>query len=624
VLRVPARRVLVFYWHPVSLPIRAAISHHLRVLDRAPEPHEVLYFNTFRGVPAWLRYLRPDAIILHTTLLCLRWTHLFEWIRKELRWIAELRCARLAVPQDEYDHAELLDEWLAEMRVTDVFSIFEGAKRDLVYPQLRGRARFHKCFTGYIDESTARRVAARLLEGTERRYGVVYRATHLPYWFGSHGQLKHRIAGVIDERAHAHSVRTDISTRVEDTILGDPWFDFLMSGRTVLGCESGSSVLDRRGEIQSEIRQRLESNPGLGFEDIDRTMPDGWDRYQFFALSPRHFEAVITKTCQVLVEGEYEGVLKSGRHYISLRRDFANVDQVLDHVQDSDMTRHIAETAYEEIYLGGAYGYAAFAAQITRVLEQHETTGTWLRRLWPGALVLPLARTAAIRSELPDTSLPEASRPPKPPLGPAPPPPEALAGLGKVSSLLLRLVEQLEGWSVLARLRLAPMQASAKGLRMCWFLLQDARLCRIVLAWAARVPIRSSIPLDQMLADILRLGMLRRTMAHGGGGGFVVRAYYDPKRNELRFQSEQSDAGLAPAPALEISRWRLRKGPIGAIVWDHSPVGVWLHGIQLGPSGVYRFEALSRLARIEPDVVWNALQRLLDEHDQRARPCADS
>ena len=49
----------------------------------------------------------------------------------------------------------------------------------------------------------------------------------------------------------------------------------------------------------------------------------GWDSYAFFAISPRHLEAVVTKTAQVLVEGSYSGVLEPERHYIPVRRDFS-------------------------------------------------------------------------------------------------------------------------------------------------------------------------------------------------------------------------------------------------------------------------------------------------------------
>jgi len=102
-----------------------------------------------------------------------------------------------------------------------------------------------------------------------------------------------------------------------------------MSGRAVIGAESGSSVLDARGEIQRRIGRLLAEQPGLSFEEVDAQMPDGWDSYAFFAMSPRHLEAVITKTAQVLVEGRYSGVLEPGRHYIPLRRDLANLDEAL-------------------------------------------------------------------------------------------------------------------------------------------------------------------------------------------------------------------------------------------------------------------------------------------------------
>src|SRR5438270_5172079 len=102
-------RVLVLYWHPVGLPIRAAIYHHLRSLDHGSGRYEACYVNTFGSVLRRLRYLPVDAVILHTTLLCLRWSQFFEKIRRDLLWLSELPCPKIALPQDEYDHAELLE-----------------------------------------------------------------------------------------------------------------------------------------------------------------------------------------------------------------------------------------------------------------------------------------------------------------------------------------------------------------------------------------------------------------------------------------------------------------------------------------------------------------------------------
>src|SRR2546423_13162211 len=102
--------------------------------------------------------------------------------------------------------------------------------------------------TGYIDEGMAARAAARMVPSWKRTCDIVYRAADLPFWFGQHGYQKVRIGEVVHERARARGMRVDISNRFENTIYGDAWTDFMISGRCVIGTESGSSVLDRRGE----------------------------------------------------------------------------------------------------------------------------------------------------------------------------------------------------------------------------------------------------------------------------------------------------------------------------------------------------------------------------------------
>lgn len=365
-----SKHVLVLYWHQEpDNNMRAAVRHHLRALDYLSGADlEVLYCNVYHGAPSWLRHRRFDAILLHNTLLCLRWSHLFELCKWRLRWVRASDCPKIALPQDEYDHSEILDEWLHEWGVTVIFTNFGENHRRVLYPIMHDKAHFCECFTGYVDESIAQRYEKQLMPAGARPYDIVYRATRLPYWFGSHGQLKYRIAEVVVRRAEARGLRVDISTRVEDTIIGDGWLDFLASGRVVIGCESGSSVLDRRGEIRSTIQALLRREPGLSFEEVRERLPKGWDDYQFFALSPRHFEAIVTKTCQVLVRGTYDGVLEPDKHYIPLERDFSNIDSVLERIGDRDYTQGIAEQAYEQIYRSGCYSYRKFAGDIQAAL----------------------------------------------------------------------------------------------------------------------------------------------------------------------------------------------------------------------------------------------------------------
>ncbi len=371
-MAIAPRRILVLYWlrEPME-KMRIGIRHHLRALEHSKVKYEILYYNTVSGAPAWLRHLGFDAVILHTTFLCMRWSYLFYHWKWGLRWIGDLKCEKIAMPQDEYDHSEILDEWLYEWGVSTIFTNFDECHRNILYPIMHDKAHFYRCFTGGIDEINAKLYEGKLLPTEERPKDIVYRATHLPYWFGSHGQLKHRIAEVVVERAKAHGLRCDISTRREDTIVGDRWLDFLASGKAVIGCESGSSVLDRRGEIQALVRHLLKSHPELTFEEAYGRLPRGWDDYRFFAVSPRHFESVITKTCQILVEGDYDGVLEPEKHYLSLKRDFSNLDDVLEKIRDHQYVREMVERAYKDIYLSGRYSYRKVAGDLEQALSEH-------------------------------------------------------------------------------------------------------------------------------------------------------------------------------------------------------------------------------------------------------------
>jgi hypothetical protein len=587
VARFRPLRVLVLYWHPVGTPIRAAIYHHLHALDHGTRQHDVWYVNTFSALPRWLRYMPVDGVILHTTLLCLRWSEFFVGIRRDLLWLSDLSCPKIALPQDEYDHSELLNEWLLELGVSDVFSVFEGPDRDLLYQRLTGHAAFHKCFTGYIDEATASEVSKRLVPISARPLDIVYRASHLPYWFGRQGQLKDRIGTVVLERALERGLRTDISTRAEDTILGERWFDFLMSGRTVLGCESGSSVLDRRGEMQVRIHRMLARKPEMAFEEVSQQMPTGWDGHAFFALSPRHFESVITKTCQVLIEGEYEGVFKRERHYIPMRRDLSNVDEVLDRVEDRRLTQEIADTAYEEIYLSGKYGYAALATDIENVLCRARTG----ERRPKGVRVRTLGRVAG-------GMLAERDRVAQPQRGVSPAPP---SGRG------------VRGARFMTRLRVASRIVVAKRL-LTTSLWRQRSSIKILFAWFMSREVRRAAGLSQFILDLVTLELVRDAVNGQGDHEFRVVVSYDADRGEFKFESRRRGGEGAGRPG-GVSGAAVPRGLLRSIVWDHGAMGPWVSpspgrpgiGTWLGPDGQYRFDALLRLASSHDQLVWQAL-----------------
>lgn len=526
------RRILVLYWHPEGTAMRLAVDRHLRLLEGRGA--RILYHNALEPAPPWIRWTAPDLCVLHTTFLGARWHYDFERYRRRFRWIGALDCPKVALPQDEYDHSDVLDEWLAELGVTSVYSCFGPEERRILYPTLGNRVPFHETLTGFIDEEAAAALATRMLPHSQRPNDVVYRATNLPYWFGSHGQLKHRIAEVVQERAGRLGLRTDISTRPEDTIYGDGWLDFLMSGRAVVGAESGSSVLDRRGEIRQRISLLLAERPDLTLEQVDEEMPPGWDSYAFFAISPRHLEAVITKTAQVLVEGQYSGVLEPERHYIPLRRDFSDLDAALERLQDTEAVEAMAERAYADVYLSGRNNLETLAGELFEEARTSPTRG----------IVVPF----------------ELARLPALPIRPT------IRGI-PAHQLLPRAVT-LAG--ALARQRAA----------------RDV--------FVAAVRGRLSAPLMDVVRELILLRVLAR-IRHGEGDGWSLSAENEAGTVVIRTHIEAGD-GREPKldGDFEHVAWNHSAAGRGVPIYPRHPGRGW---IALGLYGRYEFAVLAEVAQ---------------------------
>lgn len=562
---IAPRSVLVLYWTPTPpSQIRAAIRHHLEAIKFGPSRHRVTFWNAFDGTPAMLRKGTYDAVILHTTLLCLRWFDTFPKWRDTLRWLGELDALKIALPQDEYDHSEVLDEWLVDMGVDHLFSNFGADVRSLLYPSLAQKATFQHALTGYIDEKTAQGLEARLKQPARRPFDVVYRASRLPYWFGSLGQLKHRIGEQAQVAAAARSLKADISTRTDDAIMGDEWFDFLAAGRVVVGCESGSSVLDRRGDIQKAIRSFLASHPRATFEEVASNMPPGWDAYHFAAVSPRHLEAVITKTCQVLVTGRYDNIFQAGRHYIPVQSDLADLGEALQRASDPTVATEITERAYEEIYRSGRNTYRVLAEQIDLVLATRPPVHSNLQ----SGLSAVTARVGNWR----------LNRSPDHPSG------WLEAGLGPTAAQTRRsLVTGALGGRI------------GRGLLSAYL-------------WAGQSA--SSISTTRLLAECLLLNRVS-----------------EAQMAEPRTPAFRAVKAVTDASALELSVLRRapdgRQEPVGQSVWPPQSIVVRAPSYRTEESlneGV-RLEAVTALAAIQPGRVRAALRPLLDETGgARARP----
>jgi hypothetical protein len=565
-------RLMLLHYTPRPSAVRLTTQQHLEALERLSSRGDILSYNTVHGVPTWLRRLRFDAVILHTTFLAVRWHTYFHRWKGHSAWLADLAIPKIAFPQDEYDHAEDLDEWLDDLGAEIVCTVLDGRHREQLYPRLTKKAAFYETLTGYIDEESALRFRARLSPLAERPFDIVYRARNLPYWLGSHSQLKHRIGEVVAGQAPEHGLETDISTRLHETILGDAWLDFLATGRATIGAESGSSVLDRRGEIRARVDKIVEAEPSISFEDLSARMPNGWDDYRFFAISPRHLEAVITKTAQILIEGNYSGVLEADRHFIPVRADFSNIDDALEQARDPNLLTKIADQAYSDVYESGRYDSQRLTELVETILDEH---------------VRPSPKAAGTRTVF---TLAE--------------------GVAKVESEVeRRLVEPVAG---VFRAGAAGYLEMLAGLRLAAV---DRKTRRLLVDYLLSAETREHVGPREALADLLRLGVVRRARAgkFDGAQPFGISGHVDEGRRRVVLQSH---GPMASPDAASLSRVEEALGEPGwEFYWDHSGVGEPIsypvfrrRSLELPTSsGPTRLRVLDWLARYRPRHVADAV-----------------
>jgi hypothetical protein len=87
-------------------------------------------------------------------------------------------------------------------------------------------------------------------------------------------------------------------------------------------------------------------------------------------ISPRVFEAAALGTPMVMFPGRYSDIVSPGEHYIELKKDFSNVDAVLEQLQDIGSLEAVAGRAYDHLIASGNYDYPRFVETVDAVIDR--------------------------------------------------------------------------------------------------------------------------------------------------------------------------------------------------------------------------------------------------------------
>lgn len=276
---------------------------------------------------------------------------------------------KVLMKQDEQRMSARFAEYLAQKRFDILLTCLPEPEWPKVYPRDRlGDLACVHVLTGYVSE------AMRNLNAPwrpSRPIDIGYRGSIQPLSFGRLGFEKRKI-GIDVSRALGgrEDLHLDITSAPEARINGPGWIDFLAASKATLGVESGSNLFDFDGSVEEWCREFEAAHP-----DADRCCEHFYrqahDEHLFrfegnvdyAQVSPRHFEAAAARSVQVLYEGRYSDILRPGEHYLPLRRDLGNLDEVLDALADERRCTEISERAFDEIVCNPSYGYQSFVAE---------------------------------------------------------------------------------------------------------------------------------------------------------------------------------------------------------------------------------------------------------------------
>ncbi len=323
--------------------------------------------NTDLGFPPGLTEVHPQIVFLHYSLFSPQGYMLNGPMREFLRTV---NAYKVAFFQDEFHFCQQRFQFVNEIGVDFIYTHVHTEDIPSVWGRYTPRARARFNYPGYVDSEmvdAARRFGR---PPAQRDVDVGYRGRPLAPYMGSGSVEKAMIGDRFRELAAATSLRVDIDTTERGRLYGDSWYGFLGRCKAMLGVESGTSYLDLDDEVLVDYQRRIAAGLPVTLDALMDGALGRWDEnFSYRTISPRHFEAAAFRICQVMFEGEYSGVFEPMVHYVPLKKDFSNFDEVVAVIADPEARETIVENAHRDLIRSGEYSYERFVAGVDRDLE---------------------------------------------------------------------------------------------------------------------------------------------------------------------------------------------------------------------------------------------------------------
>ena len=344
------------------------------------------YLNVKNKIPFWINKKEYDFILLHYSFLGNE-----RFLEDEEKWkmktkeIKNFRAIKVAIPQDECQYSQRLFNLFKDANVDLICTLFtrDIEIREVYLKSVEYKPKIIKVFAGYIDNDFLIKVKE-VPPLSKRKYDFSYRVRSLNENNGKHAYFKTllplKLKKILDDKGFRNDFEyadDDKNVLKTNPKLGDSWFKFLLKTKYMLGSESGASLLDENGSILKKVTEYKKKNPNALFDEVENNCFKNMDyNVHYFMMGPKNLEAILCKTLQVLLEGDYNKMIKPFKHFIELKKDFSNIGEITNKLRDLNFCQKFVDEAKDDILKNPLLFYDNFVQkiflQVEKILEKNK------------------------------------------------------------------------------------------------------------------------------------------------------------------------------------------------------------------------------------------------------------
>lgn len=280
--------------------------------------------------------------------------------------------------QDDYDHVQKNILKYNKCKIDIPYLIVLGHKaRSYIYPKDKMQGiKIKHYLTGYVPDAINMAADISIKPIRERKTDIFDRGNDVGCAYGQLGYEKYEIGVSMKGLLNKNKFVADIKSSIDKQIYGKEYLMRMANAKATLLTESGSSIIFNNDKYMKQRLEIIKRTRDLEEFYTPQMLAEQYPEY--FAnegkhvvaeISPKCFEAIACKTAIIGFEGDFFNVLKPDAHYIVLKKDYSNIDEVLDKLKDFEYLQSLVNFAYVNIIVSNKYSYESIIRSFDKELE---------------------------------------------------------------------------------------------------------------------------------------------------------------------------------------------------------------------------------------------------------------